>query len=404
MCKAKELYYNGINKQSIKKKLNYESYQELYDDIFEIDKEFYKNIKFLSFNRGYSNKIKQSFNIDNIEDLLKYKKYILLDSGSIDTNYLNNISFSSKEIYDIFYGCKLCEYCLSETNYISFNKGYNTHCKKCRQHQGGIKAREKSKVTNIIKYGVDHPMKNDEIKTKKVLNTDYSNINDKIQSTCIEKYGDIFQRTEIFAQKRESTCLERYNVSNPFQYNEFKNKIKETRIVNFGVDHHMKSSDFMNTVYIPSMIEKYGVAYTFQVPEIINKSKQTNLSKYGVDCIFKSAEFQNQIRLSKEAANIWMPLSSKNDYELYKFLVCRETEKEYRKMNIDFGLRKSRIHPDSYELDHKFSIFNGFKQNIPYQMISSKHNLALIPWEENAKKGRNNSLDVEELYRLYFNY
>lgn len=63
MCKAKELYYNGINKQSIKKKLNYESYQELYDDIFEIDKEFYKNIKFLSFNRGYSNKIKQSFNI-----------------------------------------------------------------------------------------------------------------------------------------------------------------------------------------------------------------------------------------------------------------------------------------------------------------------------------------------------
>lgn len=152
------------------------------------------------------------------------------------------------------------------------------------------------------------------------------------------------------------------------------------------------------------MIEKYGVAYTFQVPEIISKSKQTNLSKYGVDCIFKSTEFQNQIRLSKEASNTWLPLSAKNDYELYKFLVCRETEKQYLKMNIDFELRKSRIHQNSYELDHKFSIFNGFKQNIPYQIISSKHNLALIPWEENAKKGRNNSIFIEDLYSLYFNY
>lgn len=404
MCEAKKLYENGITKRTIKKKCNYESYQDLYDDIFEINKELYKNIKFLSFNRGYSNKIKQSFVISTLDDLLKYKKYILLDNGNIDVNYANNILFSTKEIYDIFHGCTLCENCLSETKFNSYIKGYNSHCKKCRQQQGGKKALEKAKSTNMIKYGVNHPMQNDEIKTKKVLNTDYSNINDKIQSTCIEKYGDIFQRTKMFHEKREATCLERYSVNNVFQTSEVKTKIIITKLEKYGVEHHMKSIEFIDSIYAPSMMKKYGVAYTFQVLDIIEKCKQTNISKYGVDCIFKSSIFQNQIRLSKEASNIWLPLSAKNDYELYKFLVCRESEKEYLKMNVNFELRKSRTYLDAYELDHKFSIFNGFKQNIPFQIIASKHNLELIPWEENAKKGRNNSMEIEDLYSLYFNY
>ena len=358
MCEAKELYKSGVSKILLKKKFNYKSYQDLYDDIFEIDKEFYKNIKFLSFNRGYSKKIKQTFNIDNIEDLLKYKPYILLDNGNIDANYSNNISFSNKEIYDIFNGCYLCEICLSETKFNSYIKGYNQNCKKCRQSIGGKKALEKSKVTNMKKYGVDHPMKNDEIKIKKVLNMDYSNLNDKIQATCIEKYGDVFQRTNIFNQKRESTCLEKYNVSNPFQYIEFKNKIKETRLFHFGVEHHMKLD-----------------------------------------------VFKNQIRLSREASNIWLPIAYKGDYEYYSMLVRRETEEQYILLeNENKSRRKSRIFKDAFELDHKFSIFNGFLNNIPYHIISSTHNLALIHWEENAKKGKNNSIDIEELYNLYFKY
>lgn len=264
MCEAKKLYENGINKRTIKKKCNYESFQELYDEIFEIDKEFYKNIKFLSFNRGYSNKIKQSFNIDNLNDLLKYKKYILLDNGNIDTNYLNNISFSPKEIYDIFYGCTLCEKCSSETRYISFKQGYNTHCKKCRQHLGGLKAREKSIITNLQRYGYENAMGNIDIVNKKketcklLYGDENYNNPDKAKETMLDKYGDIYQRTDSFHVKRESTCLEKYGVLNVLQSSEAKAKTIITKLEKYGVEHHMKSIDFINNVYIPSMIEKYG--------------------------------------------------------------------------------------------------------------------------------------------------
>ena len=382
MCEAKELYKSGVSKILLKKKFDYKSYQDLYDDVFEIDKDFYKNVKFLSFKSGYSNKIKSSFTINNIDDLMKYKNYYHLKNGDIDCNYSNNISFSNKEIYDIFNGCYLCEICLSETKFNSYIKGYNHHCKKCRQSIGGKKAVEKSKVTNMKKYGVEHPMQNDEIKIKKVLNMDYSNLNDKIQATCIKRYGDIFQRTDIFNQKRESTCLERYNVSNPFQYSEVKDKIKETRLFNFGVDHHMKSDTYIKTIYNTSMLNKYGHKWTFNVPSIINK-----------------------IRLTNETNLFWVKLEDKTDYEYYNMLVRRETEEQYILLeDTNKSLRKSRIFDDAFELDHKFSIFNGFMNNIPYHIIASKHNLALIHWEENAKKGKNNSIDIEELYNLYFKY
>lgn len=187
---------------------------------------------------------------------MKYKKYILLDGGSIDTNYLNNISFSSKEIYDIFNGCKLCEYCLSETNYITFNKGYNIHCKKCRQHQGGIKAREKSIITNLQRYGVPHAMQIQDIVKKKkktcemLYNDENFNNPEKAKDTMYAKYGDIYQRTEAFHDKRESTCLEKYGVSHVLQSVDVKAKTIITKIEKYGVDHHMKSIEFINTIYI----------------------------------------------------------------------------------------------------------------------------------------------------------
>jgi len=53
-----------------------------------------------------------------------------------------------------------------------------------------------------------------------------------------------------------------------------------------------------------------------------------------------------------------------------------------------------------YHLDHKYSITEGFKNNVPPKIIGSIHNLAFIPYIENVKKGTKCSINLEELYAL----
>ncbi len=204
----------GRLNSSIKKKTNL-SNEELYCVLKGLDYDYYKNFIFLSFNRGFYLNFKKGIIINDYNDILKYKNIILTKNNKLETNKMKNIKFTSKEIYDILYGCGICIDCFSETDYITFTKGYKLRCKKCSRRRGGIISREKSIKTNIEKYGCEHPMQNKDIAKKKVTNTDYSTLNDKVKATCIEKYGDIFQRTEVFKNKRETTCIEKYGVENP---------------------------------------------------------------------------------------------------------------------------------------------------------------------------------------------
>lgn len=51
----------------------------------------------------------------------------------------------------------------------------------------------------------------------------------------------------------------------------------------------------------------------------------------------------------------------------------------------------------AYQLDHKFSILEGFKQGIEPEIIGNINNLEFIPWKENLTKGINCSISLEEL-------
>ena len=52
------------------------SYQEIYCLLHELDYEnYYKNLVFLSFNRGHYLNFKEGFIIYDYKELLKYKKY-----------------------------------------------------------------------------------------------------------------------------------------------------------------------------------------------------------------------------------------------------------------------------------------------------------------------------------------
>lgn len=55
------------------------------------------------------------------------------------------------------------------------------------------------------------------------------------------------------------------------------------------------------------------------------------------------------------------------------------------------------LREDAYHLDHKFSMLEGFRQNIPPEVIGSIHNLEMIPAADNIAKSDRCSITFGEL-------
>jgi hypothetical protein len=87
-------------------------------------------------------------------------------------------------------------------------------------------------------------------------------------------------------------------------------------------------------------------------------------------------------------------------FENYKKQVRALTAKTYR-------VYKSVINPDNlvnsrkkYHIDHKYSIHEGFKNNIDVKIISSKENLQMLSSLDNLCKSTTCSITLNELLRL----
>ncbi len=90
-------------------------------------------------------------------------------------------------------------------------------------------------------------------------------------------------------------------------------------------------------------------------------------------------------------------LSQINEWEKYKRLVIKITNKQpisylngYKKRGIAGGNGVT-------QLDHKFSIFEGFKQDVSPELIGNIVNLEFIPWKDNISKGSKCSITLVEL-------
>ena len=127
----------------------------------------------------------------------------------------------------------------------------------------GFNNRSLAKKTNIEKYGVDNPSKNNLVKQK-------------IQQTVVEKYksGDI-------QNKRQQTFDKRYS-GHPQQTIKVKEKKKQNTLKKYGVEH---------TTQLPRVIE-----------QIQNSKEQSYLDQYQwvIDYITTSPELKLRTVLAKE--------------------------------------------------------------------------------------------------------
>jgi len=163
-----------------------------------------------------------------------------------------------------------CDFCGTITsvkykNYIrNFNRGNNFSCSK-------FCSMEKTKATNLLKYGSQSPMKSNEIKMKRT-------------KTNMERYGvENYFSSEIFKNNQTKYNLEKYGFENVFGSEEIKEKIRKTNLEKYGVDNPFKSEEIKDKIK-KTNLEKYGVLFYVQTDNFnVNnklKIKETNFIKY----------------------------------------------------------------------------------------------------------------------------
>ena len=187
--------------------------------------------------------------------------------------------------------CRLC------VNEIMAEKTKKTNIKKFGCEDPNQLPEMKKKIKEIFqeKYGVDSPMKTKEVQ-------------DKMKNIFIEKYGveNPFQNEDV-KKKLTSSLLRKYGVEHPLQNKEIHNKFEKTLMTNYGVTVPYHSEELKQRG-VDTCLENYGCEYSLQNSEIRKKSVATNLQRYGVENANQNKEIQTKIQInSKKYKKYTMP-------------------------------------------------------------------------------------------------
>lgn len=132
-----------------------------------------------------------------------------------------------------------------------------------------------------------------------------------------------------------------------------------------------------------------------EISEIIKEAKGHFTRKRLGDAEFEKR--LSKIRLIFEEKGLWVPLEKKDDYQLYRYLVNFYTNKNQLSIMDNYDKRGLAGIQGAYQLDHKYSIIQGYLNVVSPELIGSLQNLKFVPWEENASKQSKCSITLEEL-------
>ena len=103
-------------------------------------------------------------------------------------------------------------------------------------------------------------------------------------------------------------------------------------------------------------------------------------------------------RKISEANSRWRPDDPQyEEFKKYRRKVYYWTEKN----DLTQLKNHKKRSKTGYSLDHKYSVAEGFRNNVPPKVIATLGNLQFIPVNENSSKGTQCLLSKEELYVLF---
>ena len=310
-------------------------------------------------------------------------KNLFTSAGRLDSNKTRKIvipeEFSWTTSIQEYLFClngDICErpicYCGNELRFQGFKKGYSKYCSSSCSNKCPEKIEKFIKnVSQIEENGL----------------TKAQNITAKAQETSLERYGVIGYNNR---EKEKLTKLERYGDE---KYNNIE-KAKETNLERYGKEYFFQTNEYIERTK-SIKLERYGDE-NFNNTE---KAKETNLERYGVEnvrqCDSIISKIQSTRRKTMEEKGTMIPLEMKSDFEKYKREVWKITNKNDLSLLENIDKRGMAGVDGAYHLDHKISIFYGFTNDIPHDIIGHINNLRMIPWQENYRKGIKNDQDID---------
>jgi hypothetical protein len=145
--------------------------------------------------------------------------------------------------------------------------------------------------------------------------------------------------------------------------------------------------------------------YLNKYESILEISEKTGLTTSFIDKYLRNVEYR---RNKSEATSIssvrkysGIPyneyLINLSEYKKYRKKVINITNKQPIKNLPNYDKRGNYKNINAYHLDHKYSISEGFKNDILPEIIGNIENLEFIPWEDNLKKKNKCSITINEL-------
>lgn len=225
-------------------------------------------------------------------------------------SYLNNrFDDKCKKISEVIYRIRydlnshpICPVCGNPVKFVDKTRGYKVYCsQECKNSdKGKLIFNQKLQSTCLEKYGVQNPFQDEEVK-------------EKIKETCLQRYGHEHAcQSEHVKQKTRSTSLERYNCPVTSQNLEVKRKLIETNIKRYGVPYTFMSN-IQKQKSKETCLQKYGYEYALQVPSIREKGYLTMKQK----CNFTTSKLEKCLRKYLIESNINFKEQYKS--ELYQF-------------------------------------------------------------------------------------
>jgi hypothetical protein len=98
-------------------------------------------------------------------------------------------------------------------------------------------------------------------------------------------------------ERSKETNLEKYGVENPFQSEEIKARIKENNLEKYGVDHHMKVPEILQKAQDTHMA-RHGFGFAFHSKESFEKIHITCMERYGVKYPLQNEEIFHKMVMS----------------------------------------------------------------------------------------------------------
>ncbi len=170
----------------------------------------------------------------------------------------------------------ICKICHNENEFVGLSYGYKKGC--CKQHMNII-GYECRKNALLKTYGVENQFQRKDVKEK--IKENFVKIHgvkhqmylqktkDKIKKTCLKRYNvkHVFCKNSPVRKKWEQKLYNKYQITNIFQRDDIKIKIKSSNYKKYGVDNPMQNEKIFNKA--------------LKTRRLINKYKNTNLSYQG---------------------------------------------------------------------------------------------------------------------------